>query len=98
MFLAPQLGAWPAGFYVIIQRRNMLQTMNPNDNPFMQRGRASRLYMSYGHPLASEKLTMPQLLSINNYYYRRGGAEVVFFEHNRLFENAGWGGRALLHA
>jgi glycosyltransferase involved in cell wall biosynthesis len=35
-------------------------------------------------------LIMPQLLSINNYYYRRGGSEVVFFEHNRLFENAGW--------
>ena len=33
---------------------------------------------------------MPQLLSINNYYYRRGGSEVVFFEHNRLFQNAGW--------
>jgi glycosyltransferase involved in cell wall biosynthesis len=46
--------------------------------------------MSYGRSLASDKLTMPQLLSINNYYYRRGGSEVVFFEHNRLFENAGW--------
>lgn len=34
---------------------------------------------------------MPQLLSINNYYYRRGGSEAVFFEHNRLFEMAGWG-------
>jgi len=33
---------------------------------------------------------MPQLLSINNYYYRRGGSEAVFFEHNRLFEHAGW--------
>lgn len=33
---------------------------------------------------------MPQLLSINNYYYRRGGSEAVFFEHNRLFEEAGW--------
>jgi glycosyltransferase involved in cell wall biosynthesis len=33
---------------------------------------------------------MPQLLSINNYYYRRGGSEAVFFEHNRLFEQAGW--------
>ena len=33
---------------------------------------------------------MPQLMSINNYYYRRGGSEVVFFEHNRLFEQAGW--------
>lgn len=30
------------------------------------------------------------LLSINNYYYRRGGAEVVFLEQNRLFEEAGW--------
>jgi glycosyltransferase involved in cell wall biosynthesis len=29
-------------------------------------------------------------MSINNYYYRRGGSEVVFFEHNRLFEDAGW--------
>lgn len=33
---------------------------------------------------------MPVLLSINNYYYRRGGAEVVFLEQNRLFENIGW--------
>lgn len=31
-----------------------------------------------------------RLLSINNYYYRRGGAEVVFLEHNRLLEGAGW--------
>ncbi len=30
------------------------------------------------------------LLSINNYYYRRGGAEAVFLEHNALFENFGW--------
>ena len=33
---------------------------------------------------------MPQLLSINNYYYRRGGSEAVFFEHNRLLEEAHW--------
>lgn len=33
---------------------------------------------------------MPQLLSINNYYYRRGGSETVYFAHNRLFESAGW--------
>ncbi len=32
----------------------------------------------------------PTLLSINNYYYRRGGAEVVFLEHNRLFTERGW--------
>jgi len=31
-----------------------------------------------------------RLLSINNYYYRRGGAEVVFLEQNRLFEEIGW--------
>jgi glycosyltransferase involved in cell wall biosynthesis len=29
-------------------------------------------------------------LSINNYYYYRGGAETVFLEHNRLFEESGW--------
>jgi glycosyltransferase involved in cell wall biosynthesis len=33
---------------------------------------------------------MPRLLSINNYFYRRGGAEVVFLEQNRLFEEIGW--------
>ncbi|MDP9008554.1 MAG: glycosyltransferase [Pseudomonadota bacterium] len=33
---------------------------------------------------------MPKLLSINNYYYRRGGAESVFFDHNSLLERAGW--------
>lgn len=32
----------------------------------------------------------PRLLSINNYNYRRGGAEVVYAEHNRLFEADGW--------
>jgi glycosyltransferase involved in cell wall biosynthesis len=30
------------------------------------------------------------LLSINNYYYPRGGAEVVFLEQNRLLEDVGW--------
>lgn len=33
---------------------------------------------------------MNTLLSINNYFYRRGGAEVVFLEHNRLFEGVDW--------
>ena len=33
---------------------------------------------------------MSTLLSVNNYYYRRGGAETVFFEHGRLFEGIGW--------
>jgi len=32
----------------------------------------------------------PKLLSINNYYYRRGGAEVLFLEQNRMLEEAGW--------
>ena len=31
-----------------------------------------------------------RLLSVNNYHYRRGGAEVVFLEQNRLFEEIGW--------
>lgn len=30
------------------------------------------------------------LLSINNYFYARGGAEVVFLRHNGIFEDAGW--------
>jgi len=37
---------------------------------------------------------MPQvqacLLSINNYFYPRGGADVLFLEHNRMFEESGW--------
>jgi glycosyltransferase involved in cell wall biosynthesis len=33
---------------------------------------------------------MKNLLSINNYYYRRGGAEVVFLEQNKIFEKLGW--------
>ena len=30
------------------------------------------------------------LLSINNYFYPRGGAAVVFLEQNRMFEQMGW--------
>jgi glycosyltransferase involved in cell wall biosynthesis len=30
------------------------------------------------------------LLSVNNYYYPRGGAEVVFFRHNGILHDAGW--------
>ncbi len=32
----------------------------------------------------------PTLLSINNYYYRRGGADVVFLEQNRMLREIGW--------
>jgi len=35
-------------------------------------------------------LTSPKLLSINNYYYYRGGAETVFLEQNRMLEAVGW--------
>ncbi len=34
-------------------------------------------------------MTRPTLLSVNNYYYKRGGAEGVFLSHNKLFEGAG---------
>jgi len=33
---------------------------------------------------------MSTLLSINNYYYDRGGSEAVFFGHNRMLEAQGW--------
>ncbi len=34
---------------------------------------------------------VPQtLLAINNYFYRRGGAETLFFEHMQLFNDADW--------
>lgn len=32
-----------------------------------------------------------RLLAINNYFYRRGGAEAVFFDHMHLFGAIGWG-------
>jgi len=35
-------------------------------------------------------MTRPTLLSLNNYYYHRGGAEAVFLGHNRIFEDRGW--------
>ncbi len=35
-------------------------------------------------------MRLSTLLSINNYFYRRGGAETVFLEQNRLFEEIGW--------
>ncbi|AOO81556.1 glycosyltransferase family 4 protein [Bosea vaviloviae] len=36
-------------------------------------------------------MTRPQrLLAINNYFYRRGGAESVFLDHIDMFEAAGW--------
>ncbi len=33
---------------------------------------------------------MSRLLSINNYHYRRGGADIVYLEHAALFEGLGW--------
>lgn len=30
------------------------------------------------------------LLSINNYYYRRGGADLVFLRHNKMFSDNNW--------
>jgi len=40
------------------------------------------------HPLLNP--TAPTLLTVNNYYYYRGGAETVFLEQNRMFEALGW--------
>ncbi len=33
---------------------------------------------------------MSALLSINSYYYSRDGSEVVFFNHNEIFQRLGW--------
>jgi glycosyltransferase involved in cell wall biosynthesis len=33
---------------------------------------------------------MPRLLNVNNYHYRRGGAEVVYFGHGAMFGERGW--------
>ncbi len=33
---------------------------------------------------------MNRLLNVNNYHYRRGGAEVVYFEHAELMQQLGW--------
>lgn len=30
------------------------------------------------------------IVSINNYHYRRGGADVLFLEHNELLDDLGW--------
>ncbi|HXV31965.1 MAG TPA: glycosyltransferase, partial [Sinorhizobium sp.] len=34
--------------------------------------------------------TGKRLLAINNYFYRRGGAEAVFFDHMQMFGEIGW--------
>jgi glycosyltransferase involved in cell wall biosynthesis len=33
---------------------------------------------------------MPNLLNVNNYHYRRGGSDVVYFEHAELMASLGW--------
>ena len=35
-------------------------------------------------------MTAPRLLAINNYFYRRGGAEAVFLDQMRMFSDIGW--------
>ncbi len=33
---------------------------------------------------------VPTLLNVNNYHYRRGGADVMYLEHAELFRRRGW--------
>lgn len=35
-------------------------------------------------------MSAPRLLAINNYFYRRGGAEAVFLDQMRMFAEIGW--------
>lgn len=39
---------------------------------------------------SAKPIGKPTLLKINNYFYRRGGAEAVFLDHIAMFEQAGW--------
>lgn len=41
-------------------------------------------------PKAAAPALRGTLLSVNNYAYPRGGADVAFLEHNRLLERQGW--------
>jgi len=40
--------------------------------------------------VAAEGSARRRLLAINNYFYRRGGAEAVFFDHMAMFAGIGW--------
>lgn len=40
--------------------------------------------------MAAEGSARRRLLAINNYFYRRGGAEAVFFDHMAMFAGIGW--------
>lgn len=40
--------------------------------------------------MAAEGNARRRLLAINNYFYRRGGAEAVFFDHMAMFAGIGW--------
>ena len=35
-------------------------------------------------------MTTPALLSLTSYHYRRGGSEIVYFEHEAMFRELGW--------
>lgn len=37
-----------------------------------------------------EPVTHRNLLSLNTFFYRRGGSEAVFFDHDELFRGIGW--------
>lgn len=40
--------------------------------------------------MAADRGARKRLLAINNYFYRRGGAEAVFFDHMAMFADLGW--------
>jgi glycosyltransferase involved in cell wall biosynthesis len=54
----------------------------------------SKPFQSYVHRHVTDQTDREPrrrtLLSINNYFYPRGGAEVVFLEQNRILEASGW--------
>lgn len=58
--------------------------------PSIERGNSYSPVSQAAHSTRTHSGVVPRLLSINNFYYRRGGSEAVFLDHNQLFEQAGW--------
>ena len=55
----------------------------------IERGTRASARASFRCQIASTR-SMPTLLNINNYHYRRGGADVAYLNQSDLFREHGW--------